>query len=565
MAKMTGGEALAQTLQAAGAEHIFGISVGSQAPFTLAAMRLGMRIVTVRDEKCAGLMATAYSKISGKPGICLASGPGAAHLALGMYEAFNSANAMVAITSDATVAGMWRPGSTYMDQQAVFQPITKWTVRAESLATLPEIIRRALRVATTGSPGPVAVIVSNPLWAAEGDIHIPTEAERAHHPAFRVAPGAESVAQAAQVLLDAKRPAIIAGGGVMLSQAAQDLLELAELMAIPVATTHVAHGTFPSAHPLSLGVVGNPVAGSRGRIANKVVGEADVVLVVGSRMDGRTTRGYTLISPDTKLIQIDVDPQEIGSHYPVAVGIAADAKLALEALKAELEQKVTRPPSMTETPWAKEIAAMVEAWRDEFAPQIYSNAVPIKTPRLFSEIQHFINDDTIVVVDAGGSSYWAPAYLELTPENQALYPRGAAAIGSALPMALGAQLAAPDKRVICISGDGGFGYNIMELETAVRLNLPVVNIIVNNHALGMERRGYIEYAGEVPPAPVSFSPQDFSKIAQAFHCFGARAERPGDISEAIAAALASGRPAIVDVLTDPEDSDSERTRPWRAY
>jgi acetolactate synthase-1/2/3 large subunit len=565
MAKMTGGEALAQTLKASGVEYIFGISVGSQAPFTLGAIRSGMKIVTVRDEKCAGLMATAYSKISGRPGICLASGPGAAHLALGMYEAFNSSNAMVAITSDSTVAGMWRPGSTYMDQQAVFQPLTKWTVRAEALATLPDIIRRALREATTGSPGPVAVIVSNPLWAAEGDFHIPMEAEPAHHPAFRVVPGAESVTQAAQLLLAAKRPAIVAGGGVMLSQAAPDLLELAELMGIPVATTHVAHGTFPSAHPLSLGVVGNPVAGSRGRIANKVVGEADVLLVVGTRMDGRTTRGYTLIPPTTKLIQIDSDPHEIGSNYAVEVGIVADAKLALEALKATLEKTVTRPPSIAETPGAKEIATMVKEWWNEFAPQMNSNAVPIKTPRLFSEIQHFVNDETIVVVDAGGSSYWSPAYLELAPENQALYPRGAAAIGSALPMALGAQLAAPDKRVICISGDGGFGYNIMELETAVRLNLPVVNIIVNNHSLGMERRGYIDYAGEVPPGPVSFSPQDFSKIAQAFNCFGARAEKPGDIREAIAAALASGRPAIVDVVTDPEDSDSERTRPWRAY
>jgi acetolactate synthase-1/2/3 large subunit len=565
MAKMTGGEALARTLKAAGVEYIFGISVGSQAPLTLGAIRLGMRIVTVRDEKCAALMATAYSKISGKPGICLASGPGAAHLALGMYEAFNSANALVAITSDATVAGMWRPGSTYMDQQAVFQPITKWTVRAEALATLPDITRRALRVATTGTPGPVSVIVSNPLFAAEGDFHIPTEAESAHHPAFRVVPGAESVEQAAQLLLEAKTPVIVAGGGVMLSQAAQDLIELAELLAIPVATTHVAHGTFPSAHPLSLGVLGNPVAGSRGRIANKIVGEADVLLVVGSRMDGRTTRGYTLIPSTTKLIQIDSDPQEIGSHYPVEVGIVADAKLALEALKATLDSKVTRPPSIADTPRARAIAAMVEEWHTEFAPQMHSNAVPIKTPRLFGEIQHFVNADTIVVVDAGGSSYWSPAYLELAPENQAIYPRGAAAIGSALPMALGAQLAAPGKRVICISGDGGFGYNIMELETAVRLNLPVVNIIVNNHSLGMERRGYIDYAGEVPPGPVSFSPQDFSKIAQAFNCFGARAEKPGDIRGAIAAALASGQPAIVDVLTDPEDSDSERTRPWRAY
>jgi acetolactate synthase I/II/III large subunit len=565
MAKMTGGEALAQTLKAAGVEYIFGIAVGSQAPFTLAAMRLGIRMVTVRDEKCAALMATAYGKISGKPGICLASGPGAAHLALGMYEAFNSSNALVAITADASAAGRWRPGSTYMDQQLVFQPITKWTARAEALASLPDIIRRALRVATTGSPGPVAVIVSNALFAAEGEFNIATDAERTQQPAPRVMPGADAVAQAAQLLLEAKRPVIIAGGGVMLSQAARDLIELAELTGIPVATTHVAHGTFPSAHPLSLGVVGNPVAGSRGRIANTFVGEADVLLVVGTRLDGRTTRGYTLIPPATKFIQIDIEPDEIGSSYPVEVGIVADAKLALAALKTTLASKATRTPSPADTPRAGAIAAMTEEWYTEFAPQMTSNAVPIKTPRLFREIQHFINDETVVVVDAGGSSYWAPAYLELTPENQALYPRGAAAIGSSLPMALGAQLATPEKRVFCISGDGGFGYNIMELETAVRLNLPVVNIIVNNQCLGMERRGYVDYAGEVPPDPVIFSPQDFSTIAQAFHCFGVRVERPGDIRGAIAAALASGRPAIVDVVTDPEDSDSERTRPWRSY
>src|ERR687888_1790083 len=228
MAKMTGGEALARTLKAAGGEYIFGISVGSQAPLTLGAMRLGMQMVTVRDEKCAALMATAYSKVSSKPGICLASSPGAAHLALGMYGALNASNAFVAITADASVAGMWRPGSTYMDQQVLFQPITKWTVRAEALAMLPNIIKRALGVATTGNPGPVAVIVSNALFAAEGDFDIPTEAEMAQHPASRVVPGAASVEQAAQLLLAARRPAIIAGGGVMLSQASKDLLELSE-------------------------------------------------------------------------------------------------------------------------------------------------------------------------------------------------------------------------------------------------------------------------------------------------------------------------------------------------
>ena len=565
MAKMSGGAALAQTLRASGVDYLFGMTVGGQAPFTVAAIQSGIKMMTVRDEKCASLMATAYSKVSGKPGICIASNPGAAHLALGMYEANLSGNAIVTITSDVNPASSWWSGGAYMDQQALFQPLTKWTVRAESPETLPDIITRALRVATTGRPGPVAVIVPSSLWAAESDFDISPEAENAHHPGLRTAPGPESIEKAAELLFNGKRPAIVAGGGIMLSRASEELIGLAEYHTIPVATTHVAHGSFPSSHPLSLGVVGSANAGNRGRIANKVVGEADVVLLIGTRMDSRTTLGYTLLSANAKLIQIDIDPEEIGSNYPVEVGIGADAKLALQALKTALEKRVERTPSLLDAPRVRGIAAMTEEWRQEFTPQMTSDATPIKTPRLFREIQNFVNEDTIVVVDAGGCSYWAPAYLDLVPGNQALYPRGAAALGSAFPMAAGAQAAAPDKNVICISGDGAFGYNIMELETAVRLNLPVVNVIMNNQALGMERRGYLEYAGEVFPEAATFSPQDFSKIAQAYNCFGVRVERPEEIRGAIAAALESGRPAVVDVVIDPEDSDSAATRPWRSY
>jgi acetolactate synthase-1/2/3 large subunit len=565
MTRMNGGEAMARLLKAAGTEYIFGIAVGSQSPFIMAAIQLGMRIVTVRDEKAAALMATSYGRISGKPGICLASGPGAAHLALGMYEAFNSSNAIVSITSDASTSGRWRSGSTYMDQETLFRPLTKWTVRVESLDTLPAILHQALRVATTGSPGPVSIIVANPLFAAQGDFEIPETAEAIRYPALRIPPGQDAIDEAAQLLLEAQKPAIVAGGGVALSQASGELLELAELLAIPVATTHIAHGVFPSAHPLSAGVLGSAVAGNRGIIANGVVNEADALLIVGTRMDARTTLSHTLVSPGTKLVQIDIDPQEIGSTYPVQVGIVADAKLTLAALKAALEKQVTRPSAIASTPRAQEIAAMVEECRQEFALQMNAETMPIKTARLMRDIQPFIDADTLVVVDAGACSYWAPAYLDFAPENQVLYPRGAAALGSALPMALGAQLANPHKRVICLCGDGAYGYNIMELETAVRMNLPVVSIVINNGILGMERRGYLAYAGEVPPEAVSFSSQDFSKIAQAYNCFGVRVEQPQDIHDAIAAALASGRPAIVDVVTDPADSDSDRTRPWRSY
>jgi len=565
MARMSGGEAVAKTLQAAGVEFVFGMTVGGQAPFTVAVIQSGMRLMTVRDEKCASLMATGYSKVSGKPGVCIASNPGAAHLALGMYEAHLSGNAIVAITSDPAPAGRWRQGADYLDQQALFQPLTKWTVRADSLESLPDIISSALRVSTTGRPGPVAVIVPNPLWAGESDFEIGPETQIAQHPAMRPVPAMESIEKAAELLFTAEKPAIVAGGGVMLSGCSSELLELAELQGSPVATTHVAHGSFPSGHPLSVGVLGNPNAGNRGRIANKIVGDADVVLLVGTRMDAATTRGHTILSPNAKIIQIDIDPQEIGSSYGVEVGIAADAKLALQALKSALAAKVEWGPSIQDTSRVDEIAAMTDEWRREFGPQMSSDAVPIKTPRLFREIQGLIDEDTIVVLDAGSCSYWAPAYLDLAPDNQSLYPRGIAALGSGFPMAVGAQAAAPNKKVISISGDGAFGYNIMELETAVRLNLPVVNIVINNQSLGMERRGYLEYVGEVPPEAASFSPQDFSKIAQAYNCFGVRAERPEEIRGAIAAALASGRPAVVDVVTDPEDSDSEATRPWRSY
>ena len=208
---------------------------------------------------------------------------------------------------------------------------------------------------------------------------------------------------------------------------------------------------------------------------------------------------------------------------------------------------------------------MMEAWRSEFNPQMTSDSTPIRTPRLFRELQAVIDDNTIVVLDAGGCSYWAPAYLDLNPENQAIYPRGAAALGSGFPMAIGAQAAARGKRVICVSGDGAFGYNIMELESAVRLGLPVVNVVINNQNLGMERRGYLEYAGEVFPEGATFSPQDFRRIAQAYNCFGVRVEEPGDLQEALRAALASGQPAVVDVVIDPEDSDWGERRPWRSY
>ena len=568
MTKMSGGESLARTLLACGVDHVFGMTVGGQVSFTVSAIRAGIRMMTVRDEKCAALAATAFSRTSGRPGVCIASNPGAAHMALGMHEAYLSDVPMLAISMDVGTASLWR-GAAYYDQQSMFQAVTKVTLRAESVAALPEMVRRALHAATTGRTGPAAIIVPAPLWAGEADFSDGAfdggGREAVRFPALRTPPALDAIARAADLLASSERPAILAGGGVKLSDASDELLELAEHSAIPVAVTHAGHGAFPSAHPLSLGLLGSANGGNRGRIANEIMAEADVVLLVGTRMDGRTTMGNTVPSPEATLIQVDIEAQEIGSNMPATVGIVGDAKLALQALKDALAERIPPVPVLAETPQARRIAGLMDAWRSEFNPQMTSESTPIKTPRLFREIQRVIDQDTIVVLDAGGCSYWAPAYLDLTPENQAIYPRGAAALGSGFPMGIGAQAAAPGKRVICVSGDGAFGYNIMELESALRLGLPVVNVVINNQNLGMERRGYLEYAGEVFPEGATFSPQDFSRIAQAYNCFGVRVEDPGELEGALRAALESGQPAVVDVVIDPEDSDSGETRPWRSY
>lgn len=565
MVKMAGGEALARTLLGCGVDHVFGMTVGGQVPFTVSAIRAGIRMMTMRDEKCAALAATAFSRTSGRPGVCISSNPGAAHMALGMHEAHLSDVPMLAISMDVGTASLWR-GAAYYDQQAMFQAVTKLTLRAERVADIPDMVRRALHAATTGRTGPVAIIVPSPLWAGEADFDDGAfDGEPVRFPAMRTPPAVEAVERAAELLVRAERPTVLAGGGVKLSDASDELLEVAEHLAMPVAVTHAAHGAFPSGHPLSVGLLGSANAGNRGRIANQIVGEADVVLVVGSRMDSRTTMGNMVPAPGAKLIQVDVEAGEIGSAMPVAVGIVADAKLALRALKDALVERTPAVPVVAETAQARRIAEMTEAWRGEFNEQMTSEATPIRTPRLFRELQGVIDDNTIVVLDAGGCSYWAPAYLELGPENQAIYPRGAAALGSGFPMGIGAQAAAPGKRVICVSGDGAFGYNIMELESAVRLGLPVVNVVINNQNLGMERRGYLEYAGEVFPDAATFSPQDFSRIAQAYNCYGVRVEEPGQLGDALRAALASGQPAVVDVVIDPEDSDWGERRPWRSY
>ena len=355
------------------------------------------------------------------------------------------------------------------------------------------------------------------------------------------------------MLSRAQRPVIIAGGGVTSSQAAQEVVELAEMLSIPVATSLNAKGTITDNHPLSVGVVGSY---SRW-CANRVVAEADLVLYIGSHTGSQVTNEWRVPAEGTPVIQIDIDPSELGRSYPNEVSLHGDAKATTRKLIEALE------PIGSRTSWVSRAQELVREWREEVAPRLNSDAVPIIPERLCHELTQVLPPDAVLVSDTGHAGIWTGSMVDLNHPGQD-YIRCAGSLGWGLSGAIGVKCALPDRPVVCFTGDGGFWYHIAELETAVRYNIPVVTVINNNHGLLQNRRGDDRVYDNVPGTNSAdiwnFNDVDMAKVAEAMGAYGIRVDQPGDIRGAIEQALASGRPAVVDVVTDPEDSSSPV--PW---
>ena len=346
---------------------------------------------------------------------------------------------------------------------------------------------------------------------------------------------------------------IVAGGGVTSSGAQQELVELAELLNIPVATSLNAKGSIPDNHPLAVGVVGSY---SRW-CANRVVHEADLVLYIGSHTGSQVTNEWQIPAIGTPVIQIDIDPTELGRTYSAQVAMQGDAKASTRRLIEASELVKDR------SPWVSRAQELVKEWRDEVAPLANSDAVPIIPQRLCTEITKWMPSNGMLVADTGHAGIWTGSMVDLNEPTQG-YIRCAGSLGWGLSAAIGAKCALPDRPVLCFSGDGGFWYHIAELETAVRNNIPVVTVVNNNHALSQDRRGderaYQGIEGGSPGDLWQFTNVDLSKVAESMGAFGIRVERPSEIQSAIEQAITSGRPAVVDVVTD--QLNSEAPVPW---
>jgi len=547
MAKMTGARLFAEMMRGYEVSHIFFVPAFMLKAF--AEMEdMPIKRVMVHGEKAAAYMADGYARASGKPGVCMAQMIGASNLAAGLRDGFMAGAPMIAVTGGPTPQSRYRHAYQEVDDVTQFDALTKFNAQVDSVGRLPDLLRQAFRVATSGVPGPVHLRIQSHLGQiteqeAELDPLVETMYRRA--PAFRPEPELERVRDALAALTSAQRPVILAGGGVIRSEASREVDELARKLNIPVATSLNAKAALVDNHPLNVGV---PGAYSRD-CANRVLAESDLVFFIGSHAGGQVTNNWMFPPPGTKVVQLDIDPHELGRNYPNTVSIMGDAKVTL---RRTIEAATARPAGEA-TAWVKRAQQLVSDWRAENAATRNSNATPIRPERICKSISDVLPNNGVVVSDTGHAGIWTARFLELNQSGQS-YFRTAGSLGWGFPATLGVKCALPDRPVVCFTGDGGFYYHIAELETARRHNINAVIVVNNNSALNQEiRLNDIAYGGKQRGRAEEmwrFPDINFAKIAEGFGCVGMRVEKAADLDDTLKKAIAMNKPVVVDVVTD---------------
>ena len=547
--KMTGAKFIAQTLKGYGVTHVFFVeAILRQSLIEIEA--LGIRRVLTHGEKAAAYMADGYSRVTRRPSICMAQSVGAANLAAGLQDAYLGLSPVIAFTGRKHPFAQYRNAYQEILHSPMFAPVTKYNVSVETVEQLPYLLRQAFREATSGVPGPIHLDLTGHqgqmIASAEAELELVVEETFARYPSSRPEPEAKQVREAARVLAQAERPVIVAGGGANSSSAGTEIVKLAEMLSIPVATSLNGKGTILENHPLSLGVVGRY---SRW-CANRIVSEADLVLYIGSRTGDLVTNAWSVPRPYTPVIQIDINPSELGRSYPNIVGLTGDAKMTVSRLIESIK------PKNSTSSWVIHGQKMVKEWRDEIEPFFNSNATPIRVERLCKELTETLPSNAVLVADTGFAGIWTSTMVLLTQPGQT-YIRCAGSLGWAFPASLGVKCAVPERPVVCFTGDGGFWYHLGELETAKRYGIKTVTIVNNNSGLGQCLIPVRKLYGNRPgnrEEMCMFGKTDFSKIAQDIGCLGIRVERPEEISEALGKAFAANIPVVIDVVTDVECS-----------
>lgn len=545
-ATITGAEAAVEMLKAHGVEVIFGLCGDTSLPFydALARVPHGMRHVLTRDERHAAYMADGYARVSGRVGVCEGpSGGGATYILPGLVEANESSVPVLAINTDIAVGSRGRFTLTELDQGALMRPVTKWNTVVQRSQDVPRAFRAAFSEMTGGRPG--AAHIALPFDVQTGpvdraDVWADTSLSRG--PARRAAPDAAQVEAAARLLRAAEHPVLVCGGGVLASGAEAELAELAERLSAPVATTVSGQGAIPDEHPLAVGVVGSNGGTPETR---SIVDRADLVFFIGCRAGSVTTERWRHPAPgSTRILHLDVDPRVIGVNYRTDAALVCDARLGLAALNAALEG-VKRPLAAAEVRKARETKFA------KFEQLARSEDAPIRPERVVAEMARALDHDAILVLDPGTPCPYFSAYYPVRGTGRRIISnRAHGALGYALAAAIGAHFARPQAKTVAVMGDGSFGMCAGELETAVRLKLPVTFVVIANAMYGWIKAGQKSgYGGRY--FSVDFGLSDHARIAEAFGVRSWRVADPAKLADALRAAFSHGGPSLVDIVCQP--------------
>ncbi len=549
-AKRMGAEVVAEMLAGYGVTHVFMVPAVLRRSFVEMERRTKIARVHCHGEKSAAYMADGYARASGKPGICMAQVIGALNLAAGLRDAHLAHSPVIAMTGGRDPKTKFRKVYQEIDDVPAFEPVTKFNATVDEVARIPDMLRQAFRVATSGAPGPVHLQFrgnEGQLDLEEAEMEALVEAQFAHVPAFRPEPEAAHVKAALELLQKAERPIFVVGGGVRASGAGRELVALAEALQIPVSTSLNGKDCIPGTHPLSIGVVGSYSRES----ANRAVNRADLVCFIGTETGGMTTHFWAVPKIGTPAIQIDIEPESLGRNYPLQASVLGDAKAVLSAMIKQADKASAKKRE----PWVKEISALRAEWYAKYKADLESDAVPIHPARLCHELSQHVPDDGIVLVDTGHAGMWMGGMYDLRKPTQS-YMRSAGHLGWAFPAGIGAKAACPNRPVVVFTGDAGFWYHIAEVETAVRWKINSVTIVNNNGGGNQSKRGFDRAYGGEPTAKSrelwTYNPMNFAKLAEDIGALGIRVERASDIAPALARALAANRPAVIDVVSDIE-------------
>ncbi|MGD2066750.1 MAG: biosynthetic-type acetolactate synthase large subunit [Candidatus Bathyarchaeota archaeon] len=549
MAKMNGAQALIESLKREKVEVMFGISGGALLPIHDVLCRSDkIRHILARHEQGAAHMADGYARAIGRAGVCMAtSGPGATNIVTGLANAYLDSSPVIALTGQVNT---YSENTSYMIGRDAFQeadiigittPITKYNCQVKKAEDIPTAVKTTFHIATTGRPGPALIDLPKDTQTKKAEMEFPDSIQiRGYKP--NTEPHPIQVKRAVKLLIKAERPMILAGGGVILSNASPELLQIAELLMMPVATTFMGKSCFPENHPLSMGNIG--MHGTM--LANKMILDADVLLAVGTRFQDRSTGTLDGFCPEAKIIHIDIDAAEIGKNVPVEVPIVADAKPTLRLIHQQLVHKIKKREN---TAWSKKVKEAKETYLSEMD----LGKAEVTSPKLLRELRKLLPAKAIIATEVGQNQMWAALHFQTIKPRTFISSGGLGTMGFGFPASIGAKVACPSCPVVDIAGDGSFRMTEQELGTSVTEDIPVIVVILNNGMLGMVAQWQRLFYGSQYAAVKLGSVPDFVKLTQAYGAEGVRVGSLSEFSGAVKNALKTEVTTVIDVPISPED------------